>query len=150
MRPLAADCHNGAPPCFRGDSSSCQSRCFSTAPNMSNRWLPPAGSFSSFSRREIHRFFTAAPRAVGKGREGASIRGLFALLGFVPESVHFSEGGLARRLPALRQLALDVLEAGFESPQRPAQGFLRVRFHPPAEVRHREQQIPQLLLDPLR
>src|SRR2546422_2951401 len=37
MRPLAADCHNGAPPLFRGDASSCQSRCFPAAPNMSNR-----------------------------------------------------------------------------------------------------------------
>src|SRR2546422_8237648 len=98
MRPLAADCHNGAPPLFRGDASSCQSRCFPAAPNMSNRWLPPRESFSCFSRREIHRFFTAAPGAVGKGLEGTSIRGLFALLGFVPERIHFSEGGLARRL----------------------------------------------------
>src|SRR5712671_2701704 len=101
---------------------------------MSNRWLPPAESISSFSRREIHRFFTVAPGAVGKGREGTSNRGFFALLGFVPERVHFSEGGLARRLPALRELALNVLEAGFESPQRPPQRFFRVRFHPPAEV----------------
>src|SRR5438874_474989 len=126
MRPFVADSHKGAPPCFRGDSSSCQGRSFSAAKNMANRWRGQAGSFSPLDRRGIHRFFTAAPRTVGKGREGASIRGLFALLGVVPERVHFRERGLARRLPALREFALDVLEAGLESPQRPPQRFFRV------------------------
>src|SRR2546430_15786909 len=101
MRPFVADCHKGAPPCFRGDSSSCQGRSFSAAKNMANRWRGPAGSFSPLDPRGIHRVFTTAPRTVGEGREGAAIRGLFAVLVVVPERVPFRPRGLARRLPAV-------------------------------------------------
>src|SRR5207237_3686153 len=57
----------------------------------------------------------------------------------VPERIHLRQVRLARRLPALAQLLLDVVKAIGEAPQRAAQRFLGMDLHPAAEVRGCEE-----------
>src|SRR5258708_73561 len=89
----------------------------------------------SFEMGEIHRLSTRRAKGCEKPRRPASTDRFFRL---VPERVHLRQVRLARRLPPLPQLFLDVMEARLEPAQRRAQRLLGMHLDPAAQVRHGE------------
>src|SRR3954469_11412438 len=88
----------------------------------------------------------AVHRVVRRWQTPAS-RGALARFRLVPVAVHLLERALARSPSLVAKSILDVVEARLESPHGSAERLLGVDLHEAPEVREREEEIAELVLD---
>src|SRR3546814_1734023 len=67
----------------------------------------------------------------------------------LPKSLHLVQSGIGRRFSLLFKPLLHAAKATFELGVGPSESRFAIHFEVPRQVRHREQQIADLVLDPV-
>jgi len=140
---MVAGLSQGGAPFFAVTQALSPSGVFQRRQKMSIRWLLPQDPVSSLQALKSQSHDGAGNAEQGSGEGGVKFTDFSRSLGFVPEGVHFSAGGLGGDFPRSRAALFRGVcwKRDSNRRQRSAQRFLRVRFH------HRrdsptEQQIP--------